>query len=1152
VADDKRGPDSAASDLPTGAAGPVTAAPPAIPTLPTLMSPPPSSELRTMATGSGAPILGPPPAMPAAPPARYQLGAEIARGGMGRVVDATDTTLGRTVAFKEALTTDVDSLRRFDRETQITAKLEHPSIVPVHDAGRSSNGAPFYVMRKVSGRPLERMVAQAETLGQRLELIPHIIATAQAIAHAHARGIVHRDIKPSNILVDELGETVVIDWGLAKVIGEPDEAIHARPLVDLADTLKTRAGIVFGTPGFMAPEQLRGAPVDEGCDVYALGATLYHLLSRKPPHHAKTADEMMKAAVAAPPTPIRDLVEGVPPELSTIVDKALAHDPRVRYQNARALAEDLQRFLAGQLVAAHHYSPREKLRRFIRRNRGLSIAVGALVVVGLAAVINIVHQKHRADAAASLARDERAKAEQAAREERVRADQLTLSQARLLVDLDPTQAVAAMKPLARDPEARKQYWHELRAIAAGARAVGVAWTYPVSPHTRSVQLSKDGARALSAGDDGVIRLHDLVHHTTRQIIDLRAAVQARFADDERRIVAWNDSRITIIDAATGRPRELTTAAPILSLEVIGMTAYWADGKGAMWQLDLAGAAPTAIALPEHVRALAPSPDGRWIALTGDEHLLLYDRTQPAAPVSPVTQGDTHHVAWSSDSDSFSTIIEQSLSGRSVLAVTMSPEPRIVQRRMAPSAKVSARVGSRIYVFGDAGVAIIAGSYEESDQAERKRLEGEAVSLVTGKAGLIVAAATNQLITLSSDGDHVLPLRGARIEGVAASPSSPYVIAELEGRLLAWNLDDIQPRWIADRPNGAEFATADQVITGGSLEGAGAQAIDVATGTAHDLGPWLGLRDVAAIKNPHAPPTTPATVAFTDEARHVHLVVPGRPIDDIADGVDLLGFATADQLVIAKLDGAVSAYDVERRTAAPLVQRASPLLGLAWGRGKHAWVAAAFADGTLWRKNLITGHAATAPRTPAIDPAHLAARDGQLVIDSEGNVAFLHDADVQIWRAGGAIERLAHAGKPLDALAEGDAHHIVAFAGDQTVYTIDRDATDRLVQAAPPLGGTHVAMAADAGLIAVLDHGTIRIVDPLDGQAWSIATPHGVAYVEPRISADGRRVLARTAQRLLVWSLYLPETPDQTAAWLETLTNAPGPGPGNADDAHTPR
>ena len=371
----------------------VPGVPPAMPEPPPMPGDPVLATLPTMA-GLAPPLTAP----PSLPPARYQLGHEIARGGMGRVVDALDTRLGRTVAFKEALTGDRDALQRFEREIRITARMEHPSIVPVHDADESSGGAPFYVMRKVSGRPLEKLVASAETLGERLALIPHIVDSAQAIAHAHERGIVHRDIKPSNILVGDLGETVVIDWGLAKVICEPEpDAQVGRPLVDLSDTLKTRAGIVYGTPGFMAPEQLCGAPVDERCDVYALGATLYHLLARTPPHHAKTADEMMKAAVAAPPTPIRDLVPGVPLDLSTIVDKALAHDPAVRYQNARALAEDLQRFLTGQLVASHHYSTREKIVRFIRKNRKFSAALAALVLVGTFAQIRIIHERNRAD-----------------------------------------------------------------------------------------------------------------------------------------------------------------------------------------------------------------------------------------------------------------------------------------------------------------------------------------------------------------------------------------------------------------------------------------------------------------------------------------------------------------------------------------------------------------------------------------------------------------------------------------------------------------------------------------------------------------------------------------------------------------------------------
>src|SRR5207244_1034430 len=144
--------------------------------------------------------------------------------------------------------------------------------IPVHDAGTSPGGAPFYVMRKVSGRPLEELVGTYQRLEDRLALLPHIVDAAHAIAHAHERGIVHRDIKPANILVGELGETIVIDWGLAKAIGEPDEITAKRAASHADDNVKTRAGLVFGTPGFMAPEQLHGAAVDERCDVYALGA----------------------------------------------------------------------------------------------------------------------------------------------------------------------------------------------------------------------------------------------------------------------------------------------------------------------------------------------------------------------------------------------------------------------------------------------------------------------------------------------------------------------------------------------------------------------------------------------------------------------------------------------------------------------------------------------------------------------------------------------------------------------------------------------------------------------------------------------------------------------------------------------------------------
>src|SRR5262249_5279403 len=162
----------------------------------------------------------------------------IGRGGMGRVVEAVDTRLGRRVALKEALDHEGNAGKRFARETSITARLEHPSIVPLYDAGTGPDGAPDYVMRRVSSEGLDKLIARAKTLADRLALLPHVVAAANAIAHAHRRRVLHRDLKPANILAGDLGETVVIDWGLAKVIDEEDGLV----VEGAPGELETRAG----------------------------------------------------------------------------------------------------------------------------------------------------------------------------------------------------------------------------------------------------------------------------------------------------------------------------------------------------------------------------------------------------------------------------------------------------------------------------------------------------------------------------------------------------------------------------------------------------------------------------------------------------------------------------------------------------------------------------------------------------------------------------------------------------------------------------------------------------------------------------------------------------------------------------------------------
>jgi serine/threonine protein kinase len=201
--------------------------------------------------------------------------------------------LGRPVALKELLDPQGPDENRFLYEALVTARLQHPGIVPIYEAGRWPNGEPFYAMRLVNGRSLDERLAETKTFGERLALLPHVIAVAEAVAYAHSQRIIHRDLKPANVLVGDFGETVVIDWGLAKQLSleaEPSSAPPAAPEpartpafsanaetpASSGDPNHTLAGIVLGTPAFMPPEQAAGRPVDERADVYALGAMLYH------------------------------------------------------------------------------------------------------------------------------------------------------------------------------------------------------------------------------------------------------------------------------------------------------------------------------------------------------------------------------------------------------------------------------------------------------------------------------------------------------------------------------------------------------------------------------------------------------------------------------------------------------------------------------------------------------------------------------------------------------------------------------------------------------------------------------------------------------------------------------------------------------------
>jgi tRNA A-37 threonylcarbamoyl transferase component Bud32 len=315
---------------------------------------------------------------------RFNIVSAYAEGGLGEISIARDSQLDRMVALKQIKTRwadDVEARSRFLQEAQITGRLEHPGIVPVYALGFDASGRPYYAMRFIEGETLQEVVKRfhdkhgndrgdpRERLLELRKLLARLIAVCQTIDYAHNRGIIHRDLKPANILLGKYGETLVVDWGLAKVItGDKLPPLPFQEIAGSGEVAGTVMGTALGTPAYMSPEQAAGK-MDElspQTDIYSLGVTLYHLLTSRLPYEEESVSGVLEKVKALSPHSPREHSPWVPRSLEAICQKAMAPRPTDRYASTAALADDIERWLADEQTVAYEPTFWEHLQRWWR------------------------------------------------------------------------------------------------------------------------------------------------------------------------------------------------------------------------------------------------------------------------------------------------------------------------------------------------------------------------------------------------------------------------------------------------------------------------------------------------------------------------------------------------------------------------------------------------------------------------------------------------------------------------------------------------------------------------------------------------------------------------------------------------------------------
>ena len=728
----------------------------------------------------------------------YAIGAEIARGGMGKILSARDRRLRRDVVIKVTRHQGQRIDPRFEREALITARLQHPSIVRVYEAGVLGDGRAFYAMERVRGRSLEVVLDDTKTLEERLALLPHAIAVADAIAYAHSEGVLHRDLKPSNVLVGPFGETVVIDWGLAKDMRASEVPItESDSTSSSSDGSLTQAGSVLGTPSYMAPEQARGDAVDERTDIYALGALLYTLLTGAPPYRGHSSDEVIELVSAGRRKRISEREPRVPAELATIVEHAMATDPDKRYASAKVLADELRQFAAGKLVASHSYGLWHLLKRWIARHRiTVGVAVFAVVVLAVVGVLSFRELRQRteiAERATIEAQNEKAYAQR-------QWAQMIVNAARKALATDPSMSAAQLKNLGAHHETIEALaWPSTLEVATEAAHLGLARV--LEGHTDDVEhvrIAPDGIHVATASDDSTVRYWKIDDGTSAVLRGHTGPIETMTMSPDGKYLATagTDHDVFLWEIGTGTHRELeghTNTVRGVAFSPDGMRLASADEDGRLYVWDVMSG--TGKEIRRHTHGLRPviwNLDGTKLVVGGyDGQIGQIDPVTGKGEMRQAHAAEVRMLALSPDGKYFAAGDEDGVG--SLWAITGERVRTLTSHTDVMRDVVWTPDGKHVVTAGgDANVAV-----DAVPAGETIKLKGNSV----GIKDIDISRDGTKVASAGIDGTvWVWPITGGPGRRFIGHNDAVKAVAfTLDGRLISGAEDDRARIWRLDTP-----------------------------------------------------------------------------------------------------------------------------------------------------------------------------------------------------------------------------------------------------------------------------------------------------------------------------------------------------------------